>query len=77
MKHIFYLLIIIMVAGCTATNSELLIEAEAFSEKGGWVLDQQFTEQMGSPYFMAHGMGQPVEDAETTVRFPKKGNYRR
>jgi hypothetical protein len=30
---------------------------------------------MGSSYLMAHGMGMPVEDAETTVEFPSSGEY--
>ncbi|MCE1198571.1 MAG: FAD-dependent oxidoreductase [Marinilabiliales bacterium] len=42
-----------------------LIEAESFADKGGWVVDPQFVEQMGSPYLLAHGMGHPVKDAET------------
>ena len=32
-----------------------LVEAEAFAEKGGWGVDSQFMEQMGSPYLLAHG----------------------
>ena len=54
---------------------DLLVEAESFSKKGGWVLDQQFMDQMGSPYLMAHGMGKPVEDATTKVNFPNVGTY--
>jgi hypothetical protein len=60
--------------GCTLCHAGgIFVEAERFSAKGGWVIDQQFTEQMGSPYLMAHGMGIPVEDATTTVKFPKTG----
>ena len=44
-----------------------LVEAEAFAEKGGWVVDPQFVEQMGSPYLLAHGKGVPVADATTSV----------
>lgn len=55
--------------------SELLIEAENFVNKGGWVVDQQFMDLMGSPYLMAHGMGVPVEDASTLVSFPETGTY--
>lgn len=51
----------------------VLVEAESFEVKGGWVLDQQFIDQMGSPFLMAHGMGRPVEDASTSVTIPKKG----
>ncbi len=54
----------------------LLLEAESFTNSGGWVVDQQFMDQMGSPYLMAHGMGVPVEDAVTRVTFPERGVYR-
>lgn len=55
--------------------SQILLEAESFTNKGGWVVDQQFMDVMGSPYLMAHGMGIPVEDATTVVSFPKTGKY--
>lgn len=54
----------------------VLVEAEAFDAPGGWLVDTQFIDQMGSPYLIAHGMGVPVADAETTVTFPKAGTYR-
>lgn len=54
----------------------ILVEAESFQEKGGWVVDQQFMDQMGSPYLLAHGLGVPVRDATTTVSFPTTGEYR-
>jgi len=61
---------------CSAlTGAEVLVEAESFSSKGGWVLDQQFMDQMGSPYLMAHGMGKPVGDASTKITFPETGTY--
>ena len=56
-------------------GAELLIEAESFSNKGGWVVDQQFMDLMGSPYLMAHGMGTPVAVASTGVTFPEAGTY--
>src|SRR5690554_7279848 len=55
--------------------TSLLIEAESFQNKGGWVVDQQFMDLMGSSYLLAHGMGTPVEDASTTVEFPSTGEY--
>lgn len=55
--------------------TSLFIEAESFQNKGGWVVDQQFMDLMGSSYLMAHGMGMPVEDAETRVEFPSSGEY--
>ena len=48
---------------------QLLVEAESFKDPGGWSLDTQFIEIMGSPYLLAHGLGQPVKDATTTVTF--------
>ena len=54
----------------------LLVEAEQFAEPGGWVYDTQFIESMGSPYLLAHGMGQPVQDATTRVKFPSTGKWK-
>jgi len=53
----------------------VLIEAEGFDELGGWVVDQQFIGQMGSPMLLAHGLGVPVEDAATAVELPAAGTY--
>lgn len=52
------------------------VEAESFDSAGGWVLDTQFIEIMGSPYLLAHGLGKPVADASTTVKVPAAGTYR-
>jgi len=54
----------------------VLVEAEGFDRHGGWVVDQQFIDQMGSPFMLAHGLGVPVENATTTVRFPAAGTFR-
>jgi hypothetical protein len=55
----------------------VFIESESFAEHGGWSLDTQFIHIMGSPYLLAHGLGQPVADAKTTVKFPAgPGTYR-
>jgi hypothetical protein len=54
----------------------VLVEAESFTSKGGWVVDPQFVQQMGSPFLLAHGGGKPVVDASTTVDFPEPGTYR-
>lgn len=58
-----------------AKAQSVLVEAESFTNKGGWVVDQQFVEQMGSPYLLAHGMGVPVADASTHIDIPKAGKY--
>jgi hypothetical protein len=52
------------------------IEAEQFRSLGGWTLDAQFVDQMGSPYLLAVGLGSPVKDAETRVTLPAAGTYR-
>jgi hypothetical protein len=59
-------------SGC---QKNLFIECESFDNKGGWVVDPQFVEQMGSPYLMAHGMGEPVENASTTIQVPANATY--
>jgi hypothetical protein len=59
-----------------ATPPTILIEAEAFQDLGGWVVDQQFMDQMGSPFLLAHGLGTPVKDAKTTVELPAVAKYR-
>jgi signal peptidase I len=33
----------------TASADTVLVEAESFEDLGGWVVDQQFMDQMGSP----------------------------
>jgi hypothetical protein len=61
--------------GLSKVSQTVLVEAENFNNKGGWVIDQQSMDVMGSPYLMAHGMGIPVQDAETTVKFRNTGKY--
>ena len=53
----------------------VLLEAERFQNLGGWVVDSQFMDQMGSPFLLAHGLGTPVRDATTTATFPATGTY--
>ncbi|MBU4460100.1 MAG: FAD-dependent oxidoreductase [Verrucomicrobia bacterium] len=54
----------------------ILVEAESFADKGGWSVDPQFVEQMGSPYLLAHGLGKPVANASTRVAIGTTGVYR-
>lgn len=56
--------------------AQVLVEAESCADTGGWTVDAQFMDQMGSPYLLAHGLGKPVAPAETEVTFPEEGNYR-
>ncbi|MBD3627957.1 FAD-dependent oxidoreductase [Cyclobacterium sp.] len=59
----------------TTAQTRVLVEAESFENIGGWVIDQQSFDVLYSSYLMAHGMGQPVEDARTSVDFSKGGTY--
>ena len=61
---IFFLLLCSLV---TVSSQSVLIETELFETKGGWSIDSQFIDQMGSPYLLAHGLGE--------VRFPETGVY--
>ncbi len=54
----------------------VLLETEAFADTGGWDLDQQAMDVMGSPYLLAHGLGVPVRDAVTDARVSGAGTYR-
>jgi hypothetical protein len=55
--------------------SDILVDAATFANTGGWVVDPQFIEQMGSPYLLAHGMGIPVANASTTINAKESGKY--
>ncbi|MBP7732042.1 MAG: FAD-dependent oxidoreductase [Bacteroidales bacterium] len=67
--------IILFIVSCKREHYFELIEAESFDVKGGWVVDPQFVEQMGSPYLLAHGLGDPVENASTLIKAHHKGKY--
>ena len=76
MKAQIELILLLMILSINSISAaDLLIEAENFENKGGWVVDQQFMDLMGSPYLMAHGLGDLVSPASTTVTFPEEGVY--
>jgi len=56
-------------------RSGVLLEASAFTKTGGWKIDTQHYLQMGGNYLLAHGMGKPVDDAETTIDLPATGKW--
>ena len=72
MKKILLFVAAVLLAGQMNAQG-ILVEAENFSAKGGWSVDQQFMDLMGSPYLIAHGMGKPVADATTQVKIPSAG----
>jgi hypothetical protein len=77
MKNLLLVYILVLsLSACSNVNQHyLLVEAESFKEKGGWVVDPQFVFQMGSPYLLAHGLGKPVENAKTLIEFSATGYY--
>ncbi|MDF9831269.1 FAD-dependent oxidoreductase [Parabacteroides sp. PF5-6] len=75
MKKHLCILIFAWLVGGQAGAANYLLEAESFAHKGGWVVDQQFMDLMGSPYLMAHGLGSPVKDASTGISLPQAGTY--
>ncbi|WP_346318474.1 FAD-dependent oxidoreductase [Chitinophaga sp. YIM B06452] len=76
MAKIKILFLLLFFSSAAFAQKHVYVEAESFSDKGGWVTDQQSFVVIGSSYLMAHGMGRPVKDASTTVKFPAKGKYR-
>ena len=63
-------------AATAAPAQTVFVEAESLASHGGWKLDTAFTNIVGSPYLLAHGLGKPVADAQGTVRIPAAGEYR-
>src|SRR4051812_24494450 len=75
MKAPLFLLAFAALLPYAQAANQLLVEAESFQDRGGWVLDTQFIEIMGSPYLLAHGLGEPVKDATTKITLPAAGKY--
>ncbi len=67
--------LLLICVSCGVHQQGVLLEAESFQQKGGWVVDPQFVEQMGSTYLLAHGLGIPVENARTRAVLPGFGDY--
>ena len=73
MKRLILFFLLPLGLGMSQMRAESVwVETEQFAVRGGWCLDQQFMDEMGSPYLLAHGMGVPVADAVTTVNFPAR-----
>ena len=75
MKNHIVLFLLSLCGFISARSATLFLETESFTDKGGWVVDQQFMDEMGSPYLLAHGMGKPVKDAVTTINLPETNTY--
>ena len=62
-------------AAWTVSAETILLECEQFKDLGGWSIDSQFIDEMGSSYLLAHGLGKPVADATTTFEVKTAGRY--
>ena len=76
----FVVLLAVMSANlfCVASTSEkenIILECECFDDKGGWSIDSQFIDEMGSSYLIAHGLGKPVDNAQTKFKISKSTLY--
>src|SRR5690349_20382467 len=67
MKPLAFACFSLAAATSAMAADSVFVEAESFQNPGGWSLDTQFVETMGSPYLIAHGYGKPVKDATTTT----------
>jgi len=67
--------IIILFCPYALSAAQLWVEAEQFENIGGWTIDSQFIDQMGSAYLLAHGLGAPVKPATTIVKFNDLHKY--
>lgn len=73
---LFGLVFLLSFSAFEKRHQAVFIEAERFTNRGGWVVDQQSMDVMGSAYMLAHGLGAAVADAEATIDIPSRGNYR-
>lgn len=76
LKRLFLPILATASLSLTTHAQNVWVEAESFTDPGGWVLDTQFIDIMGSAYLMAHGLGKPVQDATTEVFVPAEGKWR-
>ncbi len=75
-KFLIRLSLLLSALSTMASGQNVLLEAEQFDQTGGWDVDQQLMEVMGSSYLLAHGLGVPVKDAVTKATFASPGTYR-
>lgn len=76
-RTLAFLVFVALAARAPAAGAEVVwVEAERFQDLGGWTSDSQFIDQMGSPYLLAVGLGEPLKDAVTSVDLPQAGRWR-
>ncbi|QDU30245.1 FAD dependent oxidoreductase [Anatilimnocola aggregata] len=76
MRAFFLALLTCAALPAVGRSETIFVEAESFENMGGWSLDTAFTQIVGSPYLLAHGLGQPVADATTKIKVAEAGKYR-
>lgn len=64
-----------LLAAGLAAGTRVDVCPQAF-DAGGWGLDVQFMDVMGSPYLIAHGRGIRVTDAVARADIPEAGTWR-
>lgn len=74
-RFIYIISACLLAFSCTQAADDILVETEFFDNLGGWTLDEQFYEQVGSAYLLAHGAGTPVADASTEVCVDRGQRY--
>ena len=72
-RHLLTLVASAFAVACAAARVD--VYPQCF-EPGGWSLDPQFMDVMGSPYLLAHGLGVRVMDATARVDVPESGEWR-
>lgn len=76
MSYLKCFLVMVVCALSTLTmDAQVLVEAESFSHRGGWVVDHQAFGKIGSSCLNAHGAGVPVPDAFTDINVDAPGKY--
>lgn len=75
MKRIYFILCCMVLFSNISQAKEYFIETESFDHLGGWKVDQQFMDVMGSPYLIAHGLGTAVEDASDAISITQTATY--
>ncbi|MBO4288331.1 MAG: FAD-dependent oxidoreductase [Kiritimatiellae bacterium] len=75
MKRMFVLAMTAVAVATVAGAARVDLYPQSF-DAGGWSLDAQFMDVMGSPYLLAHGLGVRVTDATASVAFSEGGEYR-
>ena len=74
-KRYVILFAAVCMAVVTLLSDTVEVAPQSF-DAGGWSLDYQFMDVMGSPYLLAHGLGRRVTDATAVAQVPSGGRWR-